>query len=127
MLSGIGPTDELRKSRIPVIKDLQVGKNLQDHVSFIGFVATLTNETSTLKNLTEIQSDAQSYLYRTHDANPLSSFGPVSCVAQLRTKFEPRERVSDLELSFLGLGLSVRTREYYQNLHFSMKKSSTSI
>lgn len=32
MLSGIGPADHLRAHDIPVIADLPVGKNLQDHV-----------------------------------------------------------------------------------------------
>ncbi|XP_055678428.1 glucose dehydrogenase [FAD, quinone]-like [Lutzomyia longipalpis] len=31
MLSGIGPADHLDKMEIPVIQDLKVGKNLQDH------------------------------------------------------------------------------------------------
>ncbi|XP_055691276.1 glucose dehydrogenase [FAD, quinone]-like [Lutzomyia longipalpis] len=31
MLSGIGPAEHLQKMGIPVIQDLQVGKNLQDH------------------------------------------------------------------------------------------------
>ncbi|XP_055691277.1 glucose dehydrogenase [FAD, quinone]-like [Lutzomyia longipalpis] len=31
MLSGIGPAQHLQKMGIPVIQDLQVGKNLQDH------------------------------------------------------------------------------------------------
>ncbi|CAG9790137.1 unnamed protein product [Diatraea saccharalis] len=32
MLSGIGPRDQLQKYGIPVLSDLPVGKNLQDHV-----------------------------------------------------------------------------------------------
>jgi choline dehydrogenase-like flavoprotein len=34
MLSGIGPKEELEKHNIPVIQDLAVGKNLQDHVIY---------------------------------------------------------------------------------------------
>ena len=33
MLSGIGPKAELEKHGIPIIKELQVGYNLQDHVN----------------------------------------------------------------------------------------------
>ena len=32
MLSGIGPKEELKKHNIPAVKDLPVGKNLQEHV-----------------------------------------------------------------------------------------------
>jgi choline dehydrogenase len=34
MLSGIGPKEELEKHQIPVIQNLAVGKNLQDHPTF---------------------------------------------------------------------------------------------
>ena len=34
MLSGVGPADELSNHKIPVIKDLPVGYNLQDHVEY---------------------------------------------------------------------------------------------
>ena len=33
MLSGVGPKEELEKHAIPIIKELQVGYNLQDHVN----------------------------------------------------------------------------------------------
>ena len=34
MLSGLGPVNELKKHKIPVVKELPVGYNLQDHVSY---------------------------------------------------------------------------------------------
>ena len=41
MLSGIGPADHLRSLKIPVLADLQVGNNLQDHVALGGMAFTL--------------------------------------------------------------------------------------
>lgn len=36
MLSGVGPKDHLKNLGIPVIQDLPVGQNLQDHYGTIG-------------------------------------------------------------------------------------------
>jgi choline dehydrogenase-like flavoprotein len=41
MLSGIGPAGHLNSLGIPVINDLQVGYNLQDHIEFGGLVFTI--------------------------------------------------------------------------------------
>lgn len=40
MLSGIGPREHLERFNIPVVQDLMVGYNLQDHVSMPGLVFT---------------------------------------------------------------------------------------
>ena len=47
MLSGIGPKEELTKWNIPVLKEAQVGYNLQDHVGII--LDTVFNESVSLK------------------------------------------------------------------------------
>ncbi|CAG9764956.1 unnamed protein product [Ceutorhynchus assimilis] len=49
MLSGIGPLQELKKHGIKVVKDLPVGKNLQEHV---GFFAPFFRTNHTYYNLT---------------------------------------------------------------------------
>ncbi|XP_066922527.1 glucose dehydrogenase [FAD, quinone]-like [Clytia hemisphaerica] len=38
MLSGVGPKEELEKHGILIIKELQVGYNLQDHVNYIDYL-----------------------------------------------------------------------------------------
>lgn len=44
MLSGIGPKDHLEEMGIPVVADLAVGKNLQDHISWTGMQIIYLNE-----------------------------------------------------------------------------------
>ena len=46
MLSGVGPKEELKKHQIPLIKDLKVGHNLQDHVSALDHI--ILNKTKML-------------------------------------------------------------------------------
>lgn len=51
MLSGVGPQEHLEQLKIPVIQDLAVGYNLQDHVSLPG-LAFLVNDSITLTTST---------------------------------------------------------------------------
>lgn len=54
MLSGIGPKEELTKHNIPIIADLPVGKNLVDHVIFVGLIfdstLLITDKDKTLRD-----------------------------------------------------------------------------
>ncbi|XP_076665166.1 glucose dehydrogenase [FAD, quinone] [Andrena cerasifolii] len=47
MLSGIGPKQHLQQLMVPVISDLPVGRNLQDHMIWLGLQIAYVNRTST--------------------------------------------------------------------------------
>uniref|UniRef100_T1H853 Glucose-methanol-choline oxidoreductase N-terminal domain-containing protein n=2 Tax=Rhodnius prolixus TaxID=13249 RepID=T1H853_RHOPR len=63
MLSGIGPEKHLKEMGIPVIKDLRVGCNLQDHVTFPGAVMCF-NRTKTPAKRVGLLDSAYEYLSR---------------------------------------------------------------
>ncbi|KAG7204871.1 hypothetical protein KM043_005271 [Ampulex compressa] len=67
MLSGVGPTEDLKKLDIDVIQDLPVGYSLQDHVAFIGSTYVVKEPIgilfSDLDNLSYPYS-ADYYMYR---------------------------------------------------------------
>nr|CAD7454423.1 unnamed protein product [Timema tahoe] len=57
MLSGVGPADHLREVGIsPVISDLHVGQNLQDHIALGGLVYTVDKPVgNTLPRISEVR------------------------------------------------------------------------
>lgn len=74
MVSGIGPSSELNKHKIKIVKELPVGENLQDHVTMNKFIVSLTNKTSTMRNYNQMVKDLNHYLDSQNDG-PLSSIG----------------------------------------------------
>lgn len=92
MLSGIGPKDHLRSLNIPVIKDLPVGENFQDHV-FINVFVTLKSATE--RNETDVLDSIYDYLI--HKAGPLSSHGTATLTGFINTNFSNSSLYPDIE------------------------------
>ncbi|KAF5287025.1 hypothetical protein FQA39_LY16139 [Lamprigera yunnana] len=62
MNSGIGPKEHLKKLYIPVLKDLRVGENLQDHVCFLGLMMNVASDAILNKTSNSVMDDWYKYL-----------------------------------------------------------------
>lgn len=112
MLSGIGPEKDLEALKIPVINNLRVGHNLQDHVTTDAMLMGLTNATSTLKSAKEIIKDVKNYYNATYCDSPLAATGPLHISAFIRTKFAEEDKsVPDIQFHFDGRNL----KEFYSD------------
>ncbi|KAH0950022.1 hypothetical protein HN011_000820 [Eciton burchellii] len=87
MLSGIGPSEHLNKFGIPVISDLRVGDNLQDHVG-LGGLTFLVNESITVKK-DRFQTVPTAFEYIIKERGPMTSPG-IEGLAFLNTKYADR-------------------------------------
>ncbi|KAG8300697.1 hypothetical protein J6590_070725 [Homalodisca vitripennis] len=56
MLSGIGPRQHLRDLNLPVIKDLPVGENLQDHPQMLGLLITVNHSEPSMPSSDSVDS-----------------------------------------------------------------------
>ena len=108
MLSGIGPREELKKYGIPVISNLSVGRNLQDHVGLYGLV-TAINFTSTIESISMEEEDISSY-EETH-RGPLSAIGTTTASAFLQTIFQHENGVPDIQI----LSLAANQKDFLNN------------
>lgn len=85
MLSGIGPKQHLQDLRIPVVKDLPVGDNLQDHVSFGGLVFLINDTVSIIDS--RVSSNPQNTLdYFLRNTGPLTLPGGAEALAFVNTR-----------------------------------------
>lgn len=50
MLSGVGPQEHLQRLGIPVLQDLRVGDNLQDHVGMFGLTFIVDKPVAIIQN-----------------------------------------------------------------------------
>ncbi|XP_015183004.1 PREDICTED: glucose dehydrogenase [FAD, quinone]-like [Polistes dominula] len=97
MLSGIGPKEHLKEHDIPVISDLRVGDNLQDHVSTVGLFLRL-NESISLENkqLTTLTSYLNYMLYK----NGYFTAG-VNAIGFVNTKYADPSDYPDLQFHIM--------------------------
>jgi choline dehydrogenase-like flavoprotein len=85
MLSGIGPKDHLNSLDIPVIEDLPVGFNLQDHVSMSG-LTFLVNESVTVVEPREGSNPVNFLKYLIEGTGFLTIPGGAEALAFVNTK-----------------------------------------
>lgn len=83
MLSGIGPKEELSKFRIPILKDLPVGNNLQDHVGMGGLTFHVNKPVSIVQN--RFQAFPMTMEYVMKEKGPMTTLGGVEGLAFINT------------------------------------------
>lgn len=131
MLSGVGPKADLEKIGVSVIKDLPVGKEMYDHISFPGmlFITNLSNPRADLfapRNLVPILADyARGEGFMTI-ANGVEALGFI----KTNTSNSPSPKLPDVEQILLSLvpqtdgGYAVRESERLQaSIYDAMFKS----
>ncbi|CAH2268354.1 jg5524 [Pararge aegeria aegeria] len=111
MLSGIGPKDHLESLNIPVLADLHVGQNLQDHVTTDALIISLTNKTSTAVNGNELLEEVQKYKQQQpKKTGPLATTSTLNSIAFIKTKYA-YEPAPDIQYHFDGRNV----REFYSD------------
>lgn len=57
MISGIGPQEHLQDLGIPVVHNLRVGDNLQDHVGMAGLTFLVDKPVSIVQNRLQVRRE----------------------------------------------------------------------
>lgn len=109
MLSGIGPKYHLKNLNIPVLENLNVGNNLQDHVTTDAFILSLSNKTSTAVSGQELLEEVNKY-YSQHSpkTGPLSTTGTLPVTAFISTDYD---EVPNIQFHFDGRNV----RDFYSD------------
>ncbi|XP_012173606.3 glucose dehydrogenase [FAD, quinone]-like [Bombus terrestris] len=121
MLSGIGPGEHLAEHGIPVVQNLSVGHNLQDHVIVGGITFSINKEVSLVESsLYDIRHVLE---YAIFGAGPFTALGGVEGLAFINTKYaNASDDFPDVQLHFAPWSLSTKgtfrkiyglKREYY--------------
>lgn len=85
MLSGIGPKEHLMDIGIPVMKDLRVGENLQDHVAMGGLTFLVDKPVAIVQD--RLQAFPVTTQYVLQGRGPMTTLGGLEGVAFVNTKY----------------------------------------
>lgn len=100
MLSGVGPRADLEQHKIPLIQDLKVGHNLQDHIGLGGLTFLINKEVSiTLERVYAVTPVMQ---YALFSDGPLTIMGGVEGLAFVNTKYANGTEFPDIEFHFVS-------------------------
>jgi glucose dehydrogenase (acceptor) len=101
MLSGIGPQEHLNEIGIkPIVSNLRVGENLQDHLMFLGSV--YSQRITEKQQLTPLNLIDNYYTYLTRRSGPLSTYFGITITGFIKTKLQDDER-PDLQFIFIAV------------------------
>ncbi|XP_073985159.1 glucose dehydrogenase [FAD, quinone]-like [Rhodnius prolixus] len=101
MLSGVGPKQHLQEMNIPVIQDLKVGHNLQDHIGLGGLTFLVNQPVSLVQN--RYENVPAVIRYAMFGDGPLTVLGGVEGLAFVNTKYANRtEDFPDIEFHFVS-------------------------
>ncbi|XP_059619955.1 glucose dehydrogenase [FAD, quinone]-like [Phlebotomus argentipes] len=129
MLSGIGPKYHLQNNQVPVVKDLPVGHNLQDHVIVPLFFKF--HKSSAAEKTREAVAEAV-YMYLIHNIGALSSHGTIDTVGFVNTKndsvfpdiqyhhFSFKKKAAEVRFAFDSMGYD---HSIIETLHNASQKA----
>lgn len=103
MHSGVGPREHLEEFGIPVVEDLRVGDNLQEHLTMSG-LSFLINDSSLAVDLSREVFKLPSHFleWYTRGTGLLTSAG-CDGIAYMKTPLADASNYPDVELLFLGV------------------------
>lgn len=105
MLSGIGPRFHLEAHGIPVIADLPVGDNLQDHIYPGGIHFATDHPVSIVEERIRFAVPQNLVKYFTVGKGPLTSLGAIEGLAFIKSKFANySDDYPDIEVHFIAGG-----------------------
>ncbi|XP_015180321.1 PREDICTED: glucose dehydrogenase [FAD, quinone] [Polistes dominula] len=85
MLSGIGPKEHLRQVGIPILKDLRVGDNLQDHIGMGGLTFLIDKPVAIIQK--RFYTPPVAMQYAANGRGPMTTLGGIEGYAFVNTKF----------------------------------------
>lgn len=85
MLSGVGPAQHLHEVGIPVLQDLPVGDNMQDHVGMAGITFLVDKPVSIIPTRLNAGSSVMHYVI--NERGPMTTLGGLEGVAFVNTPF----------------------------------------
>ncbi|XP_064459874.1 glucose dehydrogenase [FAD, quinone]-like [Ornithodoros turicata] len=108
ILSGVGPREHLQEMEIPLLADLPVGKNFQDHAIAGGFALHVN------KTLEEHHGIMMAVQYYRRNTGPWTLPGGVEGLAFVKTKYANQsEDLPDVEIMLHPLGTTDSYAEKY--------------
>lgn len=94
MLSGIGPKKHLAKQEIPLVQNLPVGQNLQDHVIVPVFYRFNRNKQNTIRHDEFVNNI---YLLTSQGTGPLTGHNAVDLTGFINT-LDSKANIADIQL-----------------------------